>query len=371
MEGPTPVSALIHAATMVTAGVYLIIRAHPIYEITPMLGNSIAYLGAFVALFAASMAIVSDDLKRVIAFSTLSQLGYMFVANGLGFYTIALFHLVTHAFFKSLLFLCAGNVMHAVNDTNIKNMGNLHKPLKYSMLLMCIGSLALSGIYPFAGFFSKDKILEASFYSGNCLIWVVLLITAFITAFYSFRLIMLVFFTTKKHYSHSHEATKIMLISMFPLAILAIVTGFFEHTFFDYVNAYLNTKDIHLSKSYTYILIAISLLFAMSGILAAIIIYKKSYKMISEESFIYKILYKEYFIPRFYNKTLVRCYEKVSTFLWKDIDIKIIDFIVDLVGKVFIVNSKVLKTMQSGNLNHYLVTMLCGVFMILFILLGV
>ncbi|MDE6958626.1 MAG: NADH-quinone oxidoreductase subunit L, partial [Helicobacter apodemus] len=207
MEGPTPVSALIHAATMVTAGVYLVIRANPLYVMIPEVGFVIASLGAFVAVFAASMALVNRDLKRIIAYSTLSQLGYMFVAAGLEAYWIALFHLATHAFFKSLLFLGAGNVMHAMNDKlDISKMGALYQPLKYTAILMMLASIALAGIYPFSGFFSKDNILEAAFGSGAYILWGMLLLGAFLTAFYSFRLIMLVFFGEKKHQEHPHEA---------------------------------------------------------------------------------------------------------------------------------------------------------------------
>ena len=167
MEGPTPVSALIHAATMVTAGVYLIIRCNEIYFLIPNLSFIIACLGSFVAIFAASMALVNNDLKRIIAYSTLSQLGYMFAAVGVGAYSIALFHLFTHAFFKSALFLGAGNVMHATNgNLDIRKMGNLYPKMKATAIIMIISSLALSGIFPLAGFFSKDKILE-SVYNQN------------------------------------------------------------------------------------------------------------------------------------------------------------------------------------------------------------
>jgi len=217
MEGPTPVSALIHAATMVTAGVYLVIRCGDIYSLIPHVGFAIASLGAFVAVFAASMALVNNDLKRIIAYSTLSQLGYMFVAAGLGAYWIALFHLMTHAFFKSLLFLGAGNVMHAMHDElDIHKMGGLSKPLKGTMIMMTIASIALAGIYPFAGFFSKDKILEVAFGSGHEILWLILLITAGLTAFYSFRLIMLVFFGEERYKTffpklHPHEAILLCL----------------------------------------------------------------------------------------------------------------------------------------------------------------
>ncbi|NGP56580.1 proton-conducting transporter transmembrane domain-containing protein, partial [Helicobacter pylori] len=179
MEGPTPVSALIHAATMVTAGVYLVIRANPLYSAVFEVGYFIACLGAFVALFGASMALVNKDLKRIVAYSTLSQLGYMFVAAGLGAYAIALFHLFTHAFFKSLLFLGSGNVMHAMEDNlDITKMGALYKPMRITAIFMIIGSVALCGIYPFAGYFSKDKILEVAFGMHHHILWFVLLIGA-------------------------------------------------------------------------------------------------------------------------------------------------------------------------------------------------
>jgi NADH-quinone oxidoreductase subunit L len=194
MEGPTPVSALIHAATMVTAGVYLVIRANPLYGEVPEVSYFVASLGAFVALFAASMALVNRDLKRIIAYSTLSQLGYMFVAAGLGAYWIALFHLMTHAFFKAVLFLGAGNVMHAMDDElNIQKMGGLISTMTHTGLIMIIASLALSGIFPFAGFFSKDAILEVAFAENAYILWAMLLVGAGLTAFYSFRLVMLVF----------------------------------------------------------------------------------------------------------------------------------------------------------------------------------
>ncbi|MCD8212936.1 MAG: NADH-quinone oxidoreductase subunit L, partial [Campylobacter sp.] len=228
MEGPTPVSALIHAATMVTAGVYLVVRANAIFALTPEISAFIAYLGAFVAVFAASIALVHNDLKKIIAYSTLSQLGYMFVAAGLGAYWVALFHLMTHAFFKSLLFLGAGNVMHAMNDElDIKKMGGLYKYMKFSAILMLIGSVALSGFYPFAGFFSKDKILEVAFAKDAFAIWFILLIGAIMTAFYSFRLIMLVFFGESKFNHHPHEAKNFMLVAMGILGILALISGWF------------------------------------------------------------------------------------------------------------------------------------------------
>ena len=222
MEGPTPVSALIHAATMVTAGVYLVIRANEIFTVVPEVGYFIACLGAFVAFGAASMALVATNMKKIIAFSTLSQLGYMFVAAGLGAYWVALFHLATHAFFKSVLFLGAGNVMHAMDDEiNIKKMGGLKKHMPQTALIMTIASVALAGIFPLAGFFSKDLILEVAFGTHSYILWTVLWITAGLTAFYSFRLVMYVFYGTEKYdheSKHPHETYTFVIAAMTPLA---------------------------------------------------------------------------------------------------------------------------------------------------------
>ena len=226
MEGPTPVSALIHAATMVTAGVFLVIRANPLYSVTPEVSFFIATLGTFVAIFAASMALVNRDLKRIIAFSTLSQLGYMFAAAGLGAYWIALFHLAAHAFFKALLFLGAGNVMHGMDDElDIFKMGGLKKTMKWTYIYMGVASLALAGIPFFAGFFSKDAIIETAWNEGTFVLWTILVITAGMTGFYSFRQVFLTFWGDERYKAlgiHPHEMYKFVLIAMAPLAILAI-----------------------------------------------------------------------------------------------------------------------------------------------------
>lgn len=328
MAGPTPVSALIHAATMVTAGVYLVIRAGELYLQVPEVGYFIAILGAFVALFAASMAMVAKDLKRIIAYSTLSQLGYMFVAAGLGAYAIALFHLATHAFFKSLLFLGAGNVMHAMNDKlDISKMGGLYKSMRLSAILMLIGSLALAGIYPFAGFFSKDLILGFSFISHHHGIFLVLLIVAFMTAFYSFRLLMLVFFTPKRHEEHPHEASKIALLAMSPLALLAIVAGFFEHSFMEFVS-----KNLAFIDGQNSLVMMLASTAAVLGVLLAIMAYWKNwFKPSLSKTSIYKLLFNEYYIPRFYHQFIVSKYALFCEFLRKS-DKEILDTLVDSVA---------------------------------------
>jgi NADH-quinone oxidoreductase subunit L len=365
MEGPTPVSALIHAATMVTAGVYLVIRSNELFSLIPNVGLFIAGLGAFVALFAATMALVNEDLKRIIAYSTLSQLGYMFVAAGVGAYWVALFHLMTHAFFKALLFLGAGNVMHAMDDElNIKKMGGLYKVMKGTAILMILASVALAGIYPFAGFFSKDKILEMAIADHQFLIWFVLWLTAALTAFYSFRLIMLVFFGKeeyKQYGFHPHEAYKFMLVAMSPLAVLAVVSGFFEHAFFDMVSHVLPGHHPMMANMTVFALIGITTIAAVGGILVAVKKYSEGgFSKEWENRFCYKLFKNQYYIPQIYDVIFSRFYTELSKIAWK-IDIYIVDSIVDFIGKIMLIGGEVnSEAMHTGNLSKMLRLMVIG-----------
>ena len=370
MEGPTPVSALIHAATMVTAGVYLVIRANPLYTMIPEIGFGIACLGAFVAVFAATMALVNKDLKRIIAYSTLSQLGYMFVAAGLEAYWIALFHLATHAFFKSLLFLGAGNVMHAMHDKlDISKMGALYQPLKYTAILMILASIALAGIYPFSGFFSKDKILEAAFGSGAYVLWAALLLGAFLTAFYSFRLIMLVFFGEKRHTeSHPHEAYPYMLYAMLPLGILAVFAGFFEPTFHHFVTQTLPNFSANLESQMVWTLIAVTSVVALSGIAFAVFKYKSGgFSPKWQETFIYKLLSHQYYIPALYDKLFIQNYFRIAKLSWK-VDKGVIDFVVDAIARFLNNSGENMRHIQGGNLSKMLRIMFFGVILVLLLL---
>lgn len=367
MEGPTPVSALIHAATMVTAGVYLVIRLSELYVYLPNVSLFITYLGAFVALFGASMALVNRDLKRIIAYSTLSQLGYMFVAAGLGMYWIALFHLVTHAFFKALLFLGAGNVMHACNDElNITKMGGLYRALKATFVFMLVASLALCGVFPFAGYFSKDLILESAFYSEHFGVWVILLIGAFFTAFYSARLLMLVFASSKQvqqSSQHAHEAPNLMLFAMLPLAILSVVAGFFEEIFAEHL-AFLSKVSLQSSNFPHYYLIAITTVVVLGGIVFAINKYKNGFSE-SKTNALYNLLLNQYYIPQLYEKCIIIPYQKIATFLWQHIECKVIDSIVDSLGRFLTKSGECGKAMQSGDLSQSLRLMVFGVFVLL------
>ncbi|MFT7003469.1 MAG: NADH-quinone oxidoreductase subunit L [Sulfurimonas sp.] len=376
MEGPTPVSALIHAATMVTAGVYLVVRSNELYALIPNVGLFIASLGAFVAMFAASMALVNRDIKRVIAYSTLSQLGYMFVAAGLGAYWVALFHLMAHAFFKALLFLGAGNVMHAMDsELDPFKMGGLGKKMKGSMVMMTLASVALAGIYPFAGFFSKDLILEVGFVDHHYIIYTVLLLTAGLTAFYSFRIIALIFHGEERYKLfgfHPHEAYKYMLVGMSPLLILAIIAGAFKMTYFEMVTAVLPATEYHVHSVMTYWIMTIGTqLFVIAAILYA---YKKytskdiklpdgTSKM--EKSFAYKLLINQYYIPYAYEEFLVKPYRKLSTIFWKQVDQKIVDASVDGIANIIYSTGQKTRTMQSGNLSTMLKWMVAGLIALL------
>jgi NADH-quinone oxidoreductase subunit L len=373
MEGPTPVSALIHAATMVTAGVYLVIRANELFALTPEVGLFIASLGAFVAMFAATMALVNRDIKRIIAYSTLSQLGYMFVAAGLGAYWIALFHLVTHAFFKALLFLGAGNVMHAMNDElNIMKMGGMRKVMGWTAILMLLASLALAGIYPFAGFFSKDKILEVAFDGHYYILWATLWITAGLTAFYSFRVVMLVFFGKERYKDfgfHPHEAHDYMIWAMVPLAVLAVIAGFFEHQFVAFVS---NVLPVYEFSEHTHHmvgqLILVTSAIAITGIAIAVFsnMFREGvFSSAFRNTILFKLFDNQYYIPKIYEEVITKPYMELSKVFWEKVDMKIVDASVDGIANILRSTGENTRGMQSGNLSYMLRWMAGGMMLIL------
>jgi len=374
MEGPTPVSALIHAATMVTAGVFLVIRANPLFSVTPEVSFFIAALGTFVAFFAASMALVNRDLKRIIAFSTLSQLGYMFAAAGLGAYWIALFHLAAHAFFKALLFLGAGNVMHAMHDElDIFKMGGLKKAMRGTYIYMGLASLALAGIPFFAGFFSKDAIIETAWNEGTIVLWAILVITAGMTAFYSFRQVFLTFHGKARYDEktlHPHEMYKFVLVAMSPLAILAVVAGFgmgsFEHFVTKLLPAYHMSEHTH---HIAWLLGLIVLVVAVGGIVLAYKKYGNGLKRDEkcENSFIYRLLANQYYIPQLYEEVITKPYAMLSEHMWKDVDMKIVDTTVDGIAKFLYKSGDKSRKMQTGNLSNYLNWMAVGSVLLLVI----
>lgn len=373
MEGPTPVSALIHAATMVTAGVFLVIRANPLFAAAPDVSFFIASLGTFVAFYAASMALVERDLKRIIAYSTLSQLGYMFAAAGLGAYWIALFHLAAHAFFKALLFLGGGNVMHAMHDElDIFKMGDLRKKMKGTWIYMTLASVALAGLPPLAGYWSKDAIIETAFNEHTYFLWIMLVVTAGMTAFYSFRQIFMTFHGEDRYTAlgfHPHEMYKFVLVAMSPLAVLATITGWFmeEYKAFIYQIGegvhYEMSEHTHHLASYLGLIV---LFFAISGIVLAYFKYARTGEHAwkrdeeKEQGFFYKLLKNQYYVPKFYEEFITKPYMIVSEVFWTKVDLKIVDATVDNIAKFLYGAGDKTRAMQTGNLSNYLNWMAVG-----------
>jgi len=368
MEGPTPVSALIHAATMVTAGVFLVIRANPLYGMEAVSGVSmfIASMGAFVAFYAATMALNARDIKRIVALSTLSQLGYMFAAAGLGAYWIALFHLAAHAFFKALLFLGAGNVMHAMDDElDIFKMGGMRKVMRASYIYMGIASVALAGLPFFTGFWSKDAIIETAFNEGTFIIWGILVITAGMTAFYSFRQVFFSFHGEERFRElgfKPHDMHKYVLIAMAPLAVLAFGFGYFMDAYKEFVT---KSTDMplyemsHHTHDIAWMLGGLVLLVAFTGVFIAYKKYagkgdkawKRNEKF--EQSFFYKLVANQYYVPHFYDQFIVQPYTVISAKLW-EFDKKFVDGTVDAIGKLLYNSGDISRGMQNGNLSSYL-----------------
>ena len=381
MEGPTPVSALIHAATMVTAGVFLVARCSPLFEYSQYALNLVAFVGATTAIFAASIAIVQTDIKRIIAYSTCSQLGYMFFAAGMGAYNVAIFHLFTHAFFKALLFLGAGSVIHAFHDEqNIEKMGGVWKKIPLTYALMLIGTLALTGFPLLAGFYSKDAIIESAYFSKSLFAgyaFIIGLTTAFITSIYSWRLIFKTFhgkYNNTMSFEKVHESGLVMLIPLFLLAIGAIFSGYVFHGIFIGENTQFWGKAIFFLKQTAHghpplwLLILIPTL-VISAIPLSFILFLKRKDIV--EGFInnnrpfYNFLVKKWYFDELYNLIFVKSFRGIGTFLWKRGDVKTIDaYGPDGVAKVIKNLSDRASSVQSGYLYHYATVILIGVILI-------
>ena len=381
MEGPTPVSALIHAATMVTAGVFLVARCSPLFEYSQYALNLVAFVGATTAIFAASIAIVQTDIKRIIAYSTCSQLGYMFFAAGMGAYNVAIFHLFTHAFFKALLFLGAGSVIHAFHDEqNIEKMGGVWKKIPLTYALMLIGTLALTGFPLFAGFYSKDAIIESAYFSKSLFAgyaFVIGLTTAFITSIYSWRLIFKTFhgkYNNTMSYEKVHESGPVMLIPLLLLAVGAIFSGYVFHGIFIGENTQFWGKAIFFLKQTAHghpplwLLILIPTL-VISAIPLSFILFLKRKDIV--EGFVnnnkpfYNFLVKKWYFDELYDLIFVKSFRGIGTFLWQRGDVKTIDaYGPDGVAKVVKNLSDRASSIQSGYLYHYATVILIGVVLI-------
>lgn len=390
MEGPTPVSALIHAATMVAAGVYLVGRSFPLFSLSATAMQVVAVVGAFTAIFAATIAITQNDIKKVLAYSTISQLGYMMFALGMGAYVAGMFHLLTHAFFKALLFLGSGSVIHATGTQDIREMGGLFKKMKVTAITFIIGTLALAGFPLTAGFFSKDYILGFAYAQNKYIFFIIGIITAFFTAFYMFRVIFVVFFgNPKKDDIHAHESPKVMTIPLIILAVLSVVTGYFGAWFIPErfsIDKFISFFGFEGQEPLHIIPMVIAVLVGLLGILIAFILYfgkpitnKKISKWIYP---LYKLLHNKYYIDEIYGfiiiKPLMKLAEFINTFdrvvvdgfvnfIGKltvifsravDIfDIKAVDGVVNKVADVTYLSGKKLRLLQTGNTSSYLAIM--------------
>ena len=383
MEGPTPVSALIHAATMVTAGVFLIARMSPLYEFATFTNLFITFVGAATAIFAASIALTQNDIKRVIAYSTCSQLGYMFFAAGVGAYNASIFHLTTHAFFKALLFLSAGSVIHAMHhEQDMRKMGGLFKKIPFTATMMWIGSLAIIGFPYLSGYYSKESILENAFYASNGIAYFAYLVgilTALLTAFYSWRLLFLTFHgenrSENKTYDHAHESPLVMTAPLFILAIGSIFSGiFFADYFIGYYkkefwdNAILLTESSHKYLPLTQSLISKSAV--AIGILVCVLIYSNNLNRAKNLSHnldpLYSLSKNKWYVDELYHKVFVLTFFKLANFFWKRGDEKTIDGLgPNGVSWIISKSSSYVSLFQSGYLFHYAFAMLGGLVIIL------
>ena len=375
MEGPTPVSSLIHAATMVTAGVYMVARSHVLYDLV-WVGDLVAWIGILTAFFAASIAVVNNNLKRILAYSTVSQLGYMFVGVGVGAYAASIFHLMTHAFFKGLLFLTAGSVMHAMStteDVDMRYAGGLWGKIRTTAWTFLIGAIAISGVLPLSGFWSKDEILAGAFHKGRYAIWMLGLMTAGLTAFYMFRLIFMTFFGGSRIQdaeveSHVHESPKVMTVPLIILAFFSVVAGWIGighgSPFLRFLGEMFHAEE---EAGLAWGLIGLSWLSALAGFGIAYWLYIKS--AVTQErverpitNALHRCLSNKYYIDEIYNAVFVQPIRGISHYLfWKIMDVGIIDGIVNLTAFLIRGIGGSIRRIQTGVVPTYVVSMVIGI----------
>lgn len=405
MEGPTPVSALIHAATMVTAGVYMIARMNPLFALSPDTMMVIAVIGGVTAIFAATIGLAQNDIKRVLAYSTVSQLGYMFLAMGVGAFTAGIFHLMTHAFFKACLFLGSGSVIHAMHHAyhhahlhddpqDMRNMGGLRKKMPITFITFLVSTIAIAGIPGFAGFFSKDEILWWSFAStrGHVALWVLGACAAGMTAFYMFRLVFMTFYgeqrTHAKAKDHVHESPLVITIPLMVLGFLAVVGGYIgiphvlgnlvghiPNYFGDFLApVFAPTQELynisaHGTAAAEFGLMGISIGIALCGIFLAYIMYIKNPalpgKFVASFTGLWRAVFNKWYVDEIYDALVVNPTKKIGTFCWKGFDVRVVDGVVNGVGRLINAFSNVLRYTQSGFSHNYAMSMTLGVVVIL------
>lgn len=396
MAGPTPVSALIHAATMVTAGVYMVSRASIIFVSAPTVMMIVAAIGLLTSLMAATIGLVQNDIKKVLAYSTVSQLGYMFLAAGVGAFSASIFHVMTHAFFKALLFLGAGSVIHGMHEEqNIQKYGGLKKYMPRTYATFFIATLAIAGIPGLSGFFSKDEILWYSYSNGGFLFWLIGVLTAMMTAFYMFRLLSLTFYGKERfdhHHVHPHESPSVMTVPLIILAFLSVVGGYIgipevfsgEHgnLFHSWLEPVYSPAMEKLNQfgSHTHfeeiLLMVISVVAALTAVYLAIQIYTKK-PFIAEnisvrfKSF-YNVLFNKYFVDEIYEAAVIKPIQKGSEkILWKFTDNLVIDGAVNGIAKLVDSGSGFIRKIQNGIAQFYAIIMMLGIAIVLFwVILG-
>ncbi len=386
MEGPTPVSALIHAATMVTAGVYMVARAHALFERSPLALDVVAWVGVLTAVFAASIGLVQTDIKRILAYSTVSQLGYMFVGVGVGAYAAGIYHLVTHAFFKALLFLAAGSVIHALGgEQDVRRMGGLWRRLPSTRDTMLVAAVAISGLPPFSGFFSKDEILAGAWFAGRYAVFGLGLLGSALTAFYMWRLVLLTFFgrsrVTPDAAHHLHESPPVMTVPLWILALFAAGAGvwglpFAEGTwighFLDPVLGHGSSQEA-VRHGPAWGLMAASVLAAAAGLAVAWQMYGRGRadlaKVGQPQNAVHRVLLHKYYVDELYDWLFVRPTIRVARWCAEAFDLGVIDAAVNGVAALILRGAGVLRRYQTGFVMNYALSMLIGVVALLGLLL--
>ena len=379
MAGPTPVSALIHAATMVTAGIYMIARSNVLYNLAPLTQEIIMWIGLATALLAATIALKQNDIKKVLAYSTVSQLGFMFLALGTGNYIAAVFHVMTHAFFKALLFLGSGSVIHGMHhEQDINNMGGLKSKMKITYITFFIGCLAIAGIPPLSGFFSKDSILIGA-YEHNKIVYAIALFIACLTAFYMFRLLFITFNGkfrgTEKQWNHVHESPAAMTVPLIILAVLSAIAGFVNipalfggtESLTHFLSPVIQqTHQTTLSHATEYMLMGGAVVLILAVISWAYFKFK-NYEPKEESSAFGKILENKWYVDELYNSILVKPLQAIAAFFNTIVEKKGIDGMVNGVGKVVNYGSRQIRLLQSGQIGNYVLLMVLGI-LVLFII---
>jgi NADH-quinone oxidoreductase subunit L len=385
MAGPTPVSALIHAATMVTAGIYMIARSSILYNLAPFTLNIIIAIGLVTLLMAAIIGLKQNDIKKVLAYSTVSQLGYMFLALGLGAYSGAVFHVTTHAFFKALLFLGAGSVIHAMGgEQDIRNMGGLRKKMPLTYFTFLTATLAISGIPPFSGFFSKDLILSKAF-EHNIIIYILALGGALITCFYMFRLLYLVFFGEQRLAgAHPHESPKVMTIPLIILSVLSVFGGFLNiPSLFggdSKFSAFLQSAVVSISSEELSHSTEIGLILGSLALLG-LVIYFAYRTFVSKSvvpardgqqmSYVGKLIYNKFYIDEMYTAVLEKPFGFLSDFFFNKVENTLLDPAVDEIGETTAKVGSLLRRLQQGNMSFYLFAMVAGILLFIIFILTV